>query len=224
MKRFKTKIIKNKSHYIIFIVILSVSMMYYINYSISESVSDIISTKLEEYANLVVKKRIVPKNVNSERLVKLYFNDKKEIIYSDIDMKYANDIMIEVVEKIQNDINELFINDDILTKNSKYYYVKVPISIGKYYTFISNLSPKIPVKVSYYEHSFGNIDLELLDYGINNALLKVYLTIDLEQKVYVPYNKNKFRKQYRVLIGSKIINGTIPNIYGGKMTKSSSII
>ncbi len=86
---------------------------------------------------------------------------------------------------------------------------------------INNLGPKIPVKINFYEHAFGNIEVELEDYGINNAILKIFLEVTLEQKIYIPYKEEKLNKTFRLLIGSKVITGTVPSIYGGSLNKTS---
>ena len=64
----------------------------------------------------------------------------------------------------------------------------------------SSIGPKIPIKISFYEHVLGTVETSISEYGINNALLKVTLTIDLEQKLILPYKEQKVFNQYKLVI------------------------
>jgi len=224
MKRFKTKTVKAKHKELIILLIIAIILLFidYYNKNITKKILDIASTKIEEVTNIYIKNNIVPENVDIEKLININKNDKGEILYVDIDTNYANQIMVSVIKKIQNNIFELEINDSLLKRNKRNTYLKVPLFLADDGALINNLGPKIPVKLNFYEHAFGNIEVELLDYGINNAIIKVYLEVILEQKIYIPYKEEKLNKKFSLLIGSKIITGTVPSIYGGTIHKSSS--
>ena len=64
----------------------------------------------------------------------------------------------------------------------------------------------------------------LAAFGINNAMIKVTLIIDLGQKMIVPYDIKKKNAQYKLELGSKLINGTVPSIYGGSLFQKSATI
>lgn len=224
MKRFKTKSVKAKHNELLILLIIIIILLFlkFYNKNITKKILDIASTKIEEVTNLYIKNNIVPESVDIEKLININKNAKGEILYVDIDTNYANQIMVSVIKKIQNNIFELDINDSLLKKYKGNAYLKVPLFLADDGALINNLGPKIPVKLSFYEHAFGNIEVELLDYGINNAIIKIYLEVMLEQKIYIPYKEEKLNKKFSLLIGSKIITGTVPNIYGGSIYKSSS--
>ncbi len=224
MKRFKTKSVKAKHNEFLILLIIIIILLFikFYNKNITKKILDIASTKIEEVTNLYIKNNIVPESVDIEKLININKNAKGEILYVDIDTNYANQIMVSVIKKIQNNIFELDINDTLLKKHEGNVYLKVPLFLADDGALINNIGPKIPVKLNFYEHAFGNIEVELLDYGINNAMIKVYLEVMLEQKIYIPYKEEKLNKKFSLLIGSKIITGTVPNIYGGAIHKSSS--
>ncbi len=193
----------------------------YYNKKISPKILNIASTKIEEITNLYIKNNIVPEYVDLDKLINLNKNKKDEILYIDINTTYANEIMVNVVKKIQQNIFEFNINDSIIKKHQNNTYIKVPLLLADDGVLINNLGPKIPIKINFYEHAFGNIEVELEDYGINNAILKIFLEVTLEQKIYIPYKEEKLNKTFRLLIGSKVITGTVPSIYGGTLNKIS---
>lgn len=226
MKKFKTKSIKN-SHKEILIIIISITTFIitsYYNKNISPKLLDIATTKIEEITNIYIKNNIVPTNVDIERLIKINKNSKDEILYVDIDTTYANEIMVGVVKKIQSNIFEFQVDDQMLKKHHNDTYINIPLLASNEGVLFQNLGPKIPVKLNFYEHAFGNINVELIDYGINNALIKIYLEVFLEQKMYLPYKEEKLTKNFSLLISSKIISGSVPSIYGGSINKSSSTL
>lgn len=149
----------------------------------------------------------------------------------DVDYNYAYDIMYDIVKKIQSSILELengnisnFQNHKELQAYKKNLYLSIPLGLSDNGVLFSSIGPKIPIKISFYEHVLGTIETSISEYGINNALLKVTLTIDLEQKLILPYKAQKVYNQYKLELGSKVINGSIPNIYGGSIFQKSGTI
>lgn len=226
MKKFKTKSIKS-SHKEILVIIISLTTILIINYynkKISPKLIDIATTKIEEITNIYIKNNIVPSSVDVDKLIKINKNSKDEILYVDIDTTYANEIMVGVVKKIQANIFEFNVTDSLIKKNEDNTYIMIPLLVSNDGILFQNLGPKIPIKLNFYEHAFGNVNVELVDYGINNALIKIYLEVFLEQKLYLPYKEEKITKNFSLLISSKIINGSVPSIYGGAINKSSSTL
>lgn len=226
MTRFKTKKhTKGKIEiYLLIIAIIAFILIRQYNSLLSNKISNIAKNKIEEVTNLYVKKDIVPQNINLDELIKVYKNDAGEILTVDIDSNYANHIMVDVITKIQNNIFKMNFEDELLKKKNDNIYLSVPLFMAYKGTLLSNLGPKVPIKLSFYEHAFGNIEVELTDYGINNCLVKVYLSVSLEQKIYIPYDTDKSYKDFNLLIGTKIMTGKVPSIYGGSIMKSSEII
>ncbi len=221
MRRFKSKSKSKIEYFIIIIVILTFLLMYYYNKKITNSILDISSTKLEEITNVYIKRDIVPMDSDVNNLLTINKNQKDEILYVDINTEEANKIMVDVVTKIQNSINKIEFDDNLIKKHNNNVYMKVPLTFNSGAMF-SSLGPKIPVKLDFYEQVLASIDTEITNYGINNAMIKIYLTIDLEQKIYIPFKKEKFKRSYRVLLSAKMTNGTVPSILGGTITNHTA--
>ena len=139
--------------------------------------------------------------------------------------------MVDIVSKIQQNIFELekgnisgFENNNELKSYKGKLYIEVPMLISEKGVIFSNIGAKIPVKLSFYEHVLGNVDTKITEYGINNALVTVYMSITLEQKIIVPYLEEKIKYDYSIVLGSKIINGKVPSLYNGVMNKTSSVL
>ena len=69
-----------------------------------------------------------------------------------------------------------------------------------------------------------NIKTKITDYGINNALVEIYVTVVLQTDLISPVVEKENKIDYDVLIASAVINGRVPEIYGGLIqSKSNSL-
>ena len=233
MKRFR---VKNKHKVkldvqLCLVMFLVFFLMFNYNKKISPKIVDIASSKLEEITTLYIKKNIIPVNADLNKLINVTKNKNDEILMTDINYNYSYELMSEIVKKIQDSIFLLeqgniknFSNSRELKSFKNNLYLLIPLGMSSNGTLFSSLGPKIPVKVSFYEHVLGTIETTVQNYGINNAMIKVTLIIDLEQKMIVPYDIKKKNAQYKLELGSKLINGTVPNIYGGSLFQKSATI
>lgn len=233
MKRFR---VKNKHKVkldvqLCLVMFLVFFLMFNYNKKISPKIVDIASSKLEEITTLYIKKNIIPVNADLNKLINVTKNKNDEILMTDINYNYSYELMSEIVKKIQDSIFLLeqgnikdFSNSRELKSFKNNLYLLIPLGMSSSGTLFSSLGPKIPVKVSFYEHVLGTIETTVQNYGINNAMIKVTLIIDLEQKMIVPYDIKKKNAQYKLELGSKLINGTVPSIYGGSLFQKSATI
>lgn len=232
MKRFKTKK-KNYAqiNYILILIFVTTSViLHYYNSNISPKIENIAIAKLDEITTLYVKKDIMPL-VNLDNLINITLNDAGEILYVDINYDYAHEIMIESVSKIQNNILkleqgnlEILANKKELQTHDGNLFLKVPLGLTFKGVLFSNLGPSIPIKLSFYEHALGNVETNISEYGINNALLTVTMSIIIEQKLIIPYQEKKQTSTFTISLGSKVITGVVPDFYGQNIRRSSSII
>ena len=230
MKKFKIKP-KNKIYIninLLLIITLTIFLLTNYNHKISPKIEDISSAKLEEITTLYIKNNVAPIKADLSKLISITKNNKDEILTTDVDYNYAYDIMVSIIKRIQNDILKLengnisnFSNSRELKCYNNNLYLKIPLGLSQDGNIFSSLGPKLPIKVSFYEHVLGTIKTTITEYGINNALLKVTLIIDLEQKLIFPYKSLPLHRQYELELGAKIIIGTVPNIYGGSLVQKS---
>lgn len=216
---------------IIIIIMLVLIMLHYYDKRLNTIIIDYSTSKLEEITTLYIKRDIVPKGIKLNDLLEINLNKNEEITFVDIDMDYAREIMVDIIGKIQNNIFKLekgeihdFINANELKCYNESLYIEVPLFLTENRNFVASIGPKIPIKISFFEHVLGNVETKITEYGINNALINVYMVITLEQKLYLPYKEERFIKDYSIVLGSKIITGKVPSIYGDSYKKTSSII
>ena len=197
------------------------------------SFNRIISPKLSYIANLEFTKVVnqvsssyqnLP-NFSLDDLLIVTLNDKNEILTVDYQMQEIYQISNEVTKEIMENINKSS-SSPYLTDyhQDNTVLLMMPMGIVSDYVFLNNLGPRIPVVFHFVNSVFTNVKTKMTNYGINNALVEIYLEVSLKYDLITPVQMQSQSLDFNVLLGAKIINGTVPNWYGNELiTQSSSI-
>ena len=102
--------------------------------------------------------------------------------------------------------------------------VDIPFGIVSDIPVIADLGPKIPVKVSLIGSSTSNLKTELEEYGINNVLMKVYIVANVNIQVILPFATETTTITEEIPLAINLVNGIIPQVYGGGYFASSPIV
>ena len=62
-----------------------------------------------------------------------------------------------------------------------------------------------------------------IEYGINNAMVTVYVNIKVSEEIVLPFSSEKITVQNKFPIFMSLVNGNIPNYYIGGFSKNSNI-
>ena len=225
MKRFKRR--KNNKMSNIFVLIFLVFITDLILFNIfgnklSSNISKMTKVKIEEiskyYMNSVIKKYL---NIDTTNYIKLNFVNNN-IVSIDINNNESNKLLKNVIDDLESvvrDIEKGNINDYSNLEfifGDKCLILLVPLGTAFNNSLLYDIGPKIPVKVSFLENVDAYLDVSVEEYGINNALIKLYININMEQVIEMPIDKDRTIIEYRFLIASKLVNGIVPSIYGLK--------
>ena len=128
-------------------------------------------------------------------------NDKIETI--DIDSKYINYILNKVTTIIDENLNSLENKDSIF---------KLPLFNNN---ILSNIFPRIPVRIDIIGNTLCVINTNVESYGINNALFKVNIDITIDIRILLPFVSEITTISTNIPIVTKLITGEIPGYYFG---------
>lgn len=151
-------------------------------------------------------------------ILKTTKNEFGEILLVDFDIKEANKLNKTVTNKL-NDYIDALSKGEVLDENlniksaNKGFEVEVPFILNENYALLSNLTPKIPVKVSFIGSVKTNINTKVSSYGLNNSLAEIYVTTKIELKIYYPVYQDSYTLDYDILLDSKLIQGRVPFYY-----------
>lgn len=212
---------------IIFKIINQKMMPILVNYAEIET---------ERIAMAVINKSILKYTTNEglEDLIITNTNENNEIVSVDFNAVNVNNILYSITNSIEQDL--------ILLDKGKFDELNIPISnvyeksdisgIVYYIPFgvvtgasiIADIGPKIPVKNKIVGSVYSNIKTEVIEYGINNAMIKIYIEVEVNEQVILPFISKKVNVKSELPVFIKLVQGKIPSVYGGILTATSPLV
>lgn len=232
MFKIRKKVKKTKVGVIILTLVLFFTSLFYQLYGVysKDTILDVAKIKLNDFMKNFLSSNIgydLIKDEGIENVLVINKNKDNEILYVNYDLDIAYKLLDVITRELENNIQELKtgnVNDTSLYQNNEVLMLKLPFFIGSKNPLLVSLGPKIYVPLNFSGAILTNLKTEIKDYGLNNALVEMYVTIKINIDILYPYNKSKEEINYDVLIASSIINGRIPSFYGGVIdTKSNNV-
>ena len=213
-------------------------MFKIINKKVSPLFMQVAESESKKFATLVVNDAI-NRNVSKELSSNLFktTKDKNNNITS-IEFNTSlvnktltlitNNVLLNLKHIEEGEIDSIKISDEIIDtykrKNlEKGIIYRIPSGIIFNNSLLNNIGPKIPVKLNFIGDIESNIKTKTNNYGINNALIEVYVTISVDIKVVLPLLSKRSNIKTTVPIIIKSIQGNVPEFYSGSNNPSISI-
>lgn len=140
----------------------------------------------------------------------------------------VNRISMDISNSIEQDINYMILGefdkiDFSLSKITDSYYDKIDdglvlgISIGNIMgnSLLANVGPRIPLKIEMVSNVNVEIKNKITEYGMNNALMEVFIEISVNPVIVMPFMSNEISVVNTVPLVTEIIHGEIPDNYFG---------
>lgn len=196
-----------------------------------------ITPRLLKYAEIKTKEitlKIMNKSL-SEEISEYFPNDILNITRNnnnDIEMINYNTQKLTkflggISTNIENNLDILETGDikelNLSTEELNSFYGKgliynIPLGQATNNIFISELGPKIPLKLKINNNMTTGVKTIIKDYGINNALVELDLTIDANIQIILPFASKITKITFTTPLTIDMINGKIPNYYlGGEL-------
>lgn len=231
-----TKFKKRKKYRISKVVILDIALIFFFTYIlfsgysklVSKRLIDVAYVKLNEFMDYFLSNNInydLFKGDNLKDIIVINKNSDGEILYVSYDMDKSYKVLDLVTKELEDNINDLengnVSNTQNISGGKNGILLKLPMFIGNN-AIISNLGPKIYVPINFVGSILTNLKTKITDYGINNALVEIYVTVKLSTNIISPTSSKVEVIDYDVLIASVVVNGRVPSIYGGLIQSKSS--
>ena len=218
---------------IFFLAIINMSFINQISKEKIKDYSTMIASKITKYVinNAYVREKV---NYYAEDIYDIIKDDSNEIKNIVYDAGVINDLINSITERIYNmfnmleygDLKKINIRENILTtnKNDKEGIVlEVPTGIIFDNYLLASLGPSIPVKLSLTGEFESYISSDVVEYGINNAMVTININIKISEQITMPFITEKITVENKIPIFMSLVNGEIPNYYIGGFTKNSNI-
>lgn len=199
-------------------ILLSVLLSILFIRSLANELPSYISARVKKENTILLKEAFSfaqNSSVSIDDLITVVKNSKEEITEVDFDMQKSSQLLTNITS---------YLNESLSEYNYVGYRLDIPVgSIARNPIFVG-LAPKIPVKVELSDVALGNVRTAIKPFGINSALVEVYLDIFLRSEIIYPFAVFSADSEYSSLIASKIISGSVPSLFGGAINSKSDTI
>lgn len=236
---------KKKNNMLVFIVLfifVSIISFSFINYYSNKALPLLMTyaeAETKKLIILVINKAVTKQinNVDINDIFEVTYNNAGEVILVDFNSKRTSialstitslvELNLRAIEEGKIDMLELPDNSlDAFNKEllDKGVILEVPLGVVSNSTLLSNLGPKVPVKLSIIGDVSSGFSTEVEEYGINNALIKLFIDVEVNARVVMPFMGEDISISASIPIAMKVIQGKIPEYYLNGFTTKSNII
>jgi sporulation protein YunB len=227
---------KNKHKYlsailiiISLVAIITFCFIGFINKRVSPILLDFAEIKIKKLATLVINRAIskqIASGIELDKLIITTKNSSGELESVDFDPVIVNRVLNLATNVVQINLKALeegnihmveLPDEDLIAydkeKLKRGIIYEIPLGAVTKNALLSNIGPKIPVRFSLVSGVNGNIKTRIKSYGINNALIEIFIRIEISEQVILPLLSRKISVSNDVPVAIKLIQGKIPNYY-----------
>ena len=220
--------------YLIIVIVISVVLLFNI---ISKKVSPILLTIAEDeskrISNIIINDSVKKEIASGLTFDKLFISttegnvstiDFDTIVVNRVLTNITDDVLLNLKYVEEGEVDKL----DMLVgynkkKLRKGIIYEIPLTNTVNNVFISNLSPRIPVRIRLVGNIDSNISTKITNYGINNSLVEVYINISINLQVVLPLLSKKIITTSSIPLAIKLVHGKVPTYFSGSNNMSYSI-
>ena len=224
MKRFKRR--KKINFLLIYIILILIEFIWAVNSlgkMISPKLINIVKNNIIYYDNLLVEEYVDTQELRSnliDDLISLDKNKNEEIMNIDINTAKSYELMAGIVKELKNKSNN-YDDVDLYAKNKRGSMVlRYPVGLASSNILLNNLGYRIPLKLELNSNVLTGIKTKVTNYGLNNALIEVYLKVSFVSNVIYFSMDEAINSDYEILLASRMVMGRVPDMFNGYLEKN----
>ncbi len=240
---FKKKRIKKVNIFLGSLALLFVVLIYSFNF-LNKKVLPILlnyaEAEVTKLSTIVINKAVSKHLAEDMSLEDLFIITKGEngyirtvdfnpIIVNKVLTTTTNTVQINLKYIEQGKLDLIDLPDNVLIdydekKLKKGIIYEIPSGIVFNNALISNIGPKIPVKLNLVGDIVSGVKTKITNYGINNALIEVNVNLEVTEQVILPFTSKRVKVSIDIPVAMKLIEGTVPNYYLNGINQNSASI
>lgn len=238
----RRKKIKKINILMITLLLCIIGVIFFLNH-INQKLTPILletaELEINKFSTIVVNKaiaQVLEDKINTEDLFDTIISNNGEIQTVDFNPIIVNQVLNIATSVVQNNLklleegnlDTIGIYDMDLPENrikdlKKGIITKIPMGVITGNSILSNLGPSIPIRLHYIGDVNSNITTEITSYGINNALIKIGVKLEMTAQIILPFLTDKIVLDCNIPLAIKMIQGSVPSYYGGGFVKDSAL-
>lgn len=233
--RMHLKKYKNKKNTLINKIILIIILLLIVLIYIFKIFSEKALPQLLEYSKIETEKIVstivtntiseeIASKINIEDIFIITKNNNGNIESIDFNSKEVNNLLSKSSKLVEQNLkyvengdtdkinlnNYSNVNNEKLKKGIIY---ELPSGVIFNNILFNNILPKIPIKINLIGTVFTKISTDVKSYGINNALISVYINVSSKIKILLPFISDDKEINLDIPIIMKVIEGDVPSYY-----------
>ena len=200
---------------------------------------EVAELEVNKFSTILINKavaQVLDDKINTDNLFDTLMNDNGEIQTIDFNPIIVNQVLNIATTVVQDNLklleegnlDTIGIYDMDLPENrindlKEGIITKVPVGVVLGNSVLSNLGPEIPIRLHYVGDVNSNVYTDIKQYGINNALVEIGISLEMTAQIILPFTTNKLKLDCDIPLAIKMIQGKIPNYYGGGISKESNL-
>lgn len=224
-RRKKKKIINRIIVLFVLIMIISFLVIKIFDDRVKPILLSYAEAETRKLTTLVINKAVTKQialNMDPDNLYEIETNSNNEINIVSYNSTTVTKILNSITNLVQLNLKSIEEgNIDLLELPDTYdsdklkegIIYEIPFGAITNISFLSNLGPKIPVKLHLIGDVTSGIRSNLTEYGINNALLEIGVNIEVTCRINMPFISKQITVDNIVPIVIKLIQGKVPEYY-----------
>ena len=221
-------------------LIVSFFFIIYLSKKINPIFMSYAESETRKLMTLVINKSLTKELTLKDEIDNIYHitkSNNEDIQIIDFDSKEVTKFLNNITNLIQNNlkaieegnIDLIDLEENTLDKYDKDLLKKgiiyeIPILAATNSSLLSNIGPRIPVRFYLIGDVTSNVETEVKEYGINNALVKLSIRINVSGRVNLPFVSENVTVDMVIPVSMKIIQGKIPEFYLDGFKSTSNLV
>ena len=218
---------------IILVILFTIFLLSKFTNNLNHSLIEISTNEVNRVTYRFITDKLNSNLFNDDNLADILIiekNQQGEIIYVDFNLEQAylvldqvSSILNQSFQDLENGNVAVSYLDSELSHELGSMVLSIPIGNSFDNLYFYNLGPKIPVRINFIGSVLTNLKTKVTDYGLNNALVELFVYIEFKTQIMSPLEVEEITLKYDAVIASMMIEGEVPNFYGGSIERESSL-
>ena len=203
------------------VISLSVS---YLGKLIEKKISKYVYDEVNKTSKMLIRDILNEKFISNLDLDSLFVVEKNslgEIVLIDFDVTKVNMILglvsDEVVKRFKDfnsgDSFDSYYSSNLIRKYDNGVMLSVPLGLIFSNPILTNIGPRIPIKLRFSGEVEADVVTSIKQYGINSVLLEMGIEIVVKEKVAFPFSSEQIDVFLNLPLVIELISGKVPENY-----------
>ena len=240
LKRTKNKRNKKNILFISLTLVLFVTgfLLHFIGNTLNPMMINYAEIETKRLATTIINQAVtqdVTDLLENDELFEITKNEEGEIQAVDFNSAVVNQVLQVATDAVQEQLLALE-NGEVdkfevpaslksmnLSKLKEGIVCEFPLGVLTGNSLLANMGPKFPVRLSFIGDVLGNVNTQINNYGINNAIVEIGVHIEVTQRIILPLVSKEVLISTDIPVAIKMVQGKVPTYYQNGLDKNSNL-